>query len=399
MDATASLDLVLEQAVCTEPGLPCAFGVIVDAEGIRYLGARGERAAGSGQAASVDSVLSLYSVTKAITATLALRLVDAGLLELDTPAGDLLPAIDERRVLVAREPDGRLRTRPPTRRITVRMLLCHTAGFAYDFVDPTYDALVRERRVPNVGTGRRAALDVPLVDDPGTDWHYGIAIDWLGLVLEAATGQRLGDALRTHVLEPLDMPDTSFAPTAGQQARRTALHLRDPDGHAVARALGPTGRPEVDMGGHGLSSTLTDIGRFLQCWVAGGRIPGGRLLAPATVAMAFHDQLVGTQRVRPLAAVDPLVAHDLDLLPGVEVGWGLSWLLNLEPLATGRAAGSASWAGLANLWFWIDPAQRLAGMFATQLLPFGDPSAKVAATAFETAAYRHFRPLAVRAAS
>lgn len=408
---SAALDEVLTTAVAGGPvdaatvdrhaPLPNAFGVVVDASGIRYLGAAGARVAGADQApAGTDTVLALYSVTKAVTATLALRLHELGMLDLDAPAGDLVPELDSRSVLVDTGAGPPGQTRPASTRVTSRMLLTHTAGFSYDFLHPTLHQLVRDREVPHVGTGRRAALELPLVAEPGTGWNYGIAMDWLGLVIEAATGQRLGEAMRAHVLDPLGMHDTSFEVRAEQQARRAALHLRGSDGAPQPRGLPPVGRPELDMGGHGLSSTIADVGRFLSCWVAGGRIvsddrAGERLLTPATVAEAFRDQLPATSPVRALPAVDRSVAHDLDLLPGVPVGWGLSWLLNQAPLPTGRAAGSASWAGLANLWFWVDRAQGLGGMFATQLLPFGDPAARHAAEVFEATAYRTYRPLAV----
>jgi CubicO group peptidase (beta-lactamase class C family) len=142
--------------------------------------------------------------------------------------------------------------------------------------------------------------------------------------------------------------------------------------------------PEFEMGGGGLYSTVADYLRFAQMIMNGGVLDGMRVLAPATVAtMSAHA--MGDLRCRPLKTAAPAFSNDVDFIDGME--WGLTFLINPQTLPTGRSAGSLAWAGLANSYFWIDPLKRVAGVYATQLLPFFDDKAVRLFQEFETAVY------------
>ena len=138
------------------------------------------------------------------------------------------------------------------------------------------------------------------------------------------------------------------------------------------------------MGGGGLYSTVSDYLKFTRMILAGGTLDGARVLAAPTVA-EMSSNAMGELRCRPLKSAAPGSTNDVDFLDGMQ--WGLSFLINPDPLPTGRSAGSLAWAGLANSYYWIDPVKQVAGVYATQLLPFFDADAVALFEAFESAVY------------
>lgn len=335
-----------------------------------------------------DTPLAFFSVTKAFTATAALQLVEEGLLDLDAPAGDILPAIDRLGVLV-RVDDGEPVTRPPARRITPRMLLTHTSGLGYDMFDARAAAIARARqrrqRDAPSSTPLRDSLDMPLLHDPGERWTYGISMDWLGLIVQELRGERLEDVLRARVFAPCGMHDTSFDLEASAARRLPPLYRRRADGALAPTPAPAPGRPELDMGGQGLYGTVPDLLRFLRVWLGDGSAPGGRVLEPATVREAVRP----VPGIRPgrLASAIPALTRDADMQPGRATGWATAFLATLDDAPGRRRAGSLSWAGLGNVFYWIDRASGIAVVWATQLLPFHDPAVVTAIDAFEDAVY------------
>ena len=229
MSLTKSIDTILSEAVA-EGAVPGVVAGVTSAEDNLYLGGFGERVLGGGDAMRTDTVGWIASMTKAVTSTAAMQLVEQGRLDLDAPAASIVPYFDEVRVLEGFDDDGRPRTRMPRSAFTLRQLLTHTAGFSYEIWS---DAIVRYQEVtgtPGIITCEDATLTIPLLFDPGDRWDYGINIDWVGKIVEAASGQRLGDYFREHVLGPLGMNDTAFRITDGMRARLARIHQRGEDG-------------------------------------------------------------------------------------------------------------------------------------------------------------------------
>lgn len=389
-----SADAVLERAVGSQPGVPGVAAVVTDRSGNVYEGAAGTRALGGDAAMTPDSVFAIFSTTKAITGTAALQLVEEGKLDLDAPAKTYAPAIGELQVLDGFEANGAPRLRAPRREVTTRMLLLHTAGFAYDFFNESYNRLAQERGQPSVITASHAAINTPLLFDPGEDWEYGSNIDWAGQVVEGIAGKRLGAVMKERIFEPLGMRDTAFAMTPSMRERRVTMHQRGPDGR-----LNPMPDfelpqdPEVHMGGHGLYSTPLDYAKFIRMWLNDGEGPHGRVLKPETVAMAERNGL-GEMKVKGLPGVIPSLSNYAEFFPGMPKSWGLTFMINDEDAPTGRPAGSLAWAGLANLYYWIDRRHGLGGFWATQIFPFADPASVGGYLDLETAVYRDRRALA-----
>jgi methyl acetate hydrolase len=338
---------------------------------------------------TTDTVLAIFSATKPVTGTAVLQLVETGELDLDAPAREYAPAIGDLRVLEGFGADGEPRLRAPRSEPTTRQLMTHTAGFGYDFFDEDYRRLAEEHGQPGVTTATHASLRTPLLFDPGTRWAYGSGVDWAGQVVEGITGRRLGDVLRERVLEPLGMADTAFTLTEELRGRKATMHRRKGVGDYRPSGFELPADPEVHMGGHGLWSTAADYLRFLRMWLDDGSAPGGQVLRPATVEMATRNHLDPGLLIGPLHSVVPALSDDVEFFPGVPKTWGLTFMVNEEDTATGRPAGALAWAGLANLYFWIDRAHGVAGFWGTQVLPFGDPRCLEGYLAFETAVYDH----------
>ncbi|EME62334.1 esterase [Rhodococcus ruber BKS 20-38] len=388
-DFATTMDAALRELTHRPTGLPGVVAMLTDREGVVYEGVAGERAAGSGSAMTTDTVFAAFSTTKAITGTAALQCVEEGLLDLDAPAARYVPEIGDLQVLEGFGADGAPLLRAPKRDVTTRMLLLHTAGFGYDFFDENYRRLAEEHGQPSVITGSKAALTTPLLFDPGERWMYGSNIDWCGLVVETVRGRRLGEVMRERIFEPLGMDDTAFALTDDMRARLAVVHQRNGDG-----ALAPMPEmvlpqePEIHMGGHGLYTTVPDYLKFIRMWLRDGAAAGGdRVLSPATVADAVRGGLDG-QHVTALPGVVPALSNDAEFFPGLAKNWAYTFLVNEEPAPTGRPAGALGWAGLANLYYWIDRENGLGGFWATQILPFADAVSFQGYLDFETAVYR-----------
>jgi methyl acetate hydrolase len=219
--------------------------------------------------------------------------------------------------------------------------------------------------------------------EPGERWEYSVATDWIGLAIEAATGSTLGAYLAEHVLQPLGMDATGFHPALPDAAAR--VHVRTPEG-GLATIPMVIGGGEFESGGGGLVSTAPDYTRFVQMILRGGELDGNRVLKSETVDDMSRNHL-GTLRAGALGTSMPDLATAFDPFPEQHSGWGLGFLINPEQGRDGRSAGSLSWAGIFNSYYWIDPAADVAGVFMAQMVPFADPGALAAYAALERMAY------------
>ena len=385
-DLQQACDVVLDRVV-DSGGVPGVVAMVTDRERTIYEGVRGVRELGGSQPMTADSVFSIFSTTKAITGTCCLQLVEDGRLDLDAPASRYVEGLAGVQVLDGFSEQGTPLLRAPASEPTTRQLLLHTAGFAYEFFNADYLRLAREQRQASVVTGSRAALGSPLVFDPGTQWHYGSNIDWAGQVVEAITGQRLGEVMAERVLGPLGMSSTGFDLGADMRSRKVAMHQRGDDGALTVSPFELPADPEVQMGGHGLWSTVPDYVRFLRMWLNDGRSDDGeQVLSAETVEMAAANHL-GDLKITGLPGVVPSLTNDAEFFPGMPKSWALTFMLNDEDAPTGRPAGSLAWAGLANLYYWIDRSNGVAGFWATQLFPFADPASVGGYLELETAVY------------
>ncbi len=382
------LSLALDAALAAAaPDLPGIVAAVSIGDDIVYQNAVGVRRLGEAQAMTVDTVLAIFSMTKAVTGAAAMQLVETGKIDLDAPAGTYLDDLLAPQVLDGFGRDGSPQLRPARAAVTLRNLLTHSSGFVYDIWDAKMTRYVAQTQTPSLFTLRKEALRVPLAFDPGTRWEYGVGIDWTGLMVEAVSGQTLGDYCQENLFGPLAMTSTSFAPTPSMATRMASLHARLADGLAPLD-LPPPENPEFEMGGGGLFATVGDYLRFTRMILNGGVLDGQRVLAEATVAEMGRNNM-GDLVVEPMMSSNPMFSCDAEFFPGLRSTWGLSFLINESVTAQGRPAGSLAWAGLANSFYWIDRVNRVCGVWGTQVLPFFDPAALAGFRAFETALYRN----------
>jgi CubicO group peptidase (beta-lactamase class C family) len=227
--------------------------------------------------------------------------------------------------------------------------------------------------------------------DPDTRWAYGGSLDRVGRLVEIVSGQTLDRYFRDNILGPLGMHDTGYTITDAQRARQASLHLRKADGTLVAQPLVKQAEPKEFSGGGGIKSTAPDYLTLLQAILNGGGLPGKRILQPQTVERMSANQ-IGDIEAGILKTTNPALSDDVDFFPGVRLRWGLAGMINIDPVRERRAAGSQTWAGLYNTYYWIDPASRIAGVIMMQILPFADRRALNVYRQFERGIYRDYKP-------
>jgi methyl acetate hydrolase len=383
---TAQIDAILRKGVSSGQ-LPGVVAVAATDNGTIYEGAFGKRTIGQPQDMTPDSVFWIASMTKAITTTAAMQMVEQGKLSLHDPASKIVPELKSPQVLEGFDADGKPKLRPAKREITLHHLLTHTAGFTYPIWDANNARYAKYAQIPDIGSSKKAALLMPLAFDPGERWEYGINMDWAGQMVERVSGQSLEDYFRDHIFKPAGMTDTGFILSEAQRNRVVGMHARQADGSLKQIEFQIEQKPEFYMGGGGLYSTAPDYLKFTQIFLHDGRFNGSQILRPETVAMMKKNQ-IGNLKVHVLKTVDAALSSDAEFFPGMPKGWGYGFMLNDKTAPTGRSAGSLAWAGLANTYFWIDTKRKVSGVIMMQLLPFAEGPSLQEFAGFETAAYQ-----------
>lgn len=385
MQSKAQIDQILRQK-CEAKEIPGVVAMAATGSEVIYQGAFGKRDLSKDDAMTTDSVFWIASMTKAITTAAGMQLVEQGKLSLDEPIGKLLPDLASPQVLEGFDAKGEPKLRPATRPITLRHLMTHTAGFAYDMWNGDCAQYLEKKGIPAITTCQNAALKTPIMTDPGTRWEYGTNIDFVGKAIEAVSGKRLDAYLRDNVLAPLGMTDTAFKISDSMRQRLVGMHARGEGGALAPIPFELEQAPEFHMGGGGLYGTAADYIRFTQMILNKGRGNGNQLLKPETVALMSQNN-IGELSMGKMVTVAPIYTNDVDLYPDIVKKWGLSYLINTAKTPEGRSASSLAWAGLANTYFWIDPARNIAGVILMQLLPFADAKCLEAFAGFERGVY------------
>src|SRR6266700_1421716 len=381
----AKIDAVLKQAVDAKE-VPGVVAMVATDRGLFYENAFGVRELGKGPDMTLDSVFRIASMTKAITSVAAMQLVEQGKLKLEEPVPNIDPALGSPQVLEGFAAAGSPKLRPAERPITLRHLLTHTAGFSYEIWDANMVRYVKASGMPSTATGKVAAIRMPLVFDPGDKWEYGVNTDWVGRLVEEMSGQPLDVYFRERIFGPLRMRDSGYRTSDEQRSRQARVHQRQPDGTLVPQPLEAAFTPELWSGGGPLYSTARDYLTFLSMLLHGGSVNGVRVLRPETVAL-MHQNHTGTIPCGVLKTQMPGLSNDVDFFPGAPIRWGLGYMLNLQPGANGRSAGTVSWGGIFNTYYWLDPAKRVTGLIMTQILPFADARAVKLYGQFEASVY------------
>ena len=321
-----------------------------------------------------STLFRIASMTKPITSTAALMLLEEGRYTLDEPIARWAPEFSRMRVL--RSSSGPLdQTDPAARQITFRDLLTHRSGLTYGAlhagpIGKAYaEALggdIDTDVAPDDWIARLAAL--PLIDQPGTTLHYGHSTDLLGLLIARIEGAPLGDVLERRIFGPLGMCDTGFTVPREKAGRRARLYGFDRAGRLSARLTAPGGstvaeRPEgmaYESGGQGLWSTLDDYLAFARMFLDAGSVDGLRLLRPETLKLMTSNCLTESQRATAEVVGMPLFAA------GHGFGMGVAVVMEPQkalPVICGGGVGTVGWPGAFGGWWQADPSDKSVMIF------------------------------------
>jgi CubicO group peptidase (beta-lactamase class C family) len=383
IQATSTIDQVLQDAIAAGD-VPNVVAIAADDKGIIYEGAAGPRAVGRDDPVGADNPLRVASMTKPVCTVAALQLVERGNLDLDAPVERYCPEFADLKVLEGF--DGATpKLRPPASRAIIRHLLTHTSGQPYWFWNVDSAHWHKVTGVPIMTTGEAISLTEPLMSDPGTTFQYGLAVDWLGKVVEAVSGMSLDRYFAENITGPLGMRDTAFVLTDEQRARSAPVHRRGENGKWTVTDYDWNPRPAWWSGGIALYSTPRDYLTFQRMLLGGGMLDKTKILERSSVDAMFTNQL-GLMDFPPLIkTADLMISDDFMLGPGYK--WGFGLLLNTLQQPGLRAAGSGGWAGICNTYFWVDPASRITGAIYSQFLPFVTPEMLRLYQNFEKALY------------
>lgn len=369
--------------------VPGVVAMAATERGVVYEGAFGSRRLRDKPAMTPDTIFGVASMVKLITTVAALRLVEQGKLSLEAPVPDIDPAIGAPQVLDRFDEAGKPLFHPATRPITLHELLTHTSGFVYRLWDR--EAWQYSQAVARLSAAERRELPrTPLMFDPGERWQYGGSIDWVGRLIKATSGETLDVHFHKHIFDPLGMNDTGFVLSPAQWARKAGGHRRQRNGSLKATPIVRRPKrpppPQAFTGGGGIYSTAPDYLTLLRMLMHGGTLNGVRILRPETVALMGQNQIGGLD-VGVLHTNRPSFSNDVDFFPGIALKWGFGHMITTQPVPGGRSAGSLTWAGIANTYYWLDPTKRIAAVFMTQVMPFADKRVLGAYRRFERNIY------------
>jgi CubicO group peptidase (beta-lactamase class C family) len=322
----------------------------------------------------------IASMTKAVTSTAAMQLVEQGRFGLDDPVEKYFPAFANLQVFDSFDPaSGAYRLKAATTPVTVRHLFTHTSGLGYPFTS----AILRDFK-PRAGENYPVG---PLLFEPGTRWHYGTSVDWLGRLVEKVSGLPLEEYFRQKIFTPLGMPDTSYFVPKDKEARLVTVNRRGADGSLATDTPQPPTSGFTPVGGGGLTSTAADYIRFTRLFLNGGELDGARIISADSVAQMSRNQ-IGTVGVPALKSALADRSEDFSFIADGRDKWGLGFLITTDAVAGKRSAGSLSWGGIDNTYYWIDPARDISGVILMQFLPFADRRALAVYDTFERGIYR-----------
>jgi methyl acetate hydrolase len=390
-DLKQAADAILHRTVNAAGGAPGVVAMATDPKANFYEGAAGRRELGKDQPMTTDSVMAIFSTTKALTGTCVMQLVEEGKIRLDDAAKKYLPEIAELQVLDGFDSAGQPKTRAPKRDITVNDLMLHTSGLCYEFFSHDDLKYRGAKGIPSVVSSSFASIRTVLLHDPGERWTYGVNIDWLGRIVEQQRGKRLGEVMQERIFAPLGMVDIGFTMSEAMKARRATIHDRAMDGRLTPLPdLVLPQPPEMDMGGHGLYASVGEYMKFIRMMLNDGAGPNGRVLKAETVAQMCRNGL-GELKSGGWTTSIASLSNDGEFFPGLAKSWAYTFQVNDVPTPSGRPAGSLMWAGLANLFYWIDRKNGIGGFWGSQILPFQDVASYPGFVDFETAVYQHLR--------
>jgi len=353
--------------------LPNMLTAVMRRGKLAHLHVTGKADIAAGIDLKADTIHRFYSMTKPMTSACIMMLYEEGRFQLDDPISKFIPSFANQRVYVSGS-RGKYETVPAERDITFRDLLSHTSGLTYGFMEVhPVDAMYRAAKIDFQTSEKTLAQMVdtvaalPLLCQPGSQWNYSISTDVLGHLVAVISGMPFAEFMRTRLTDPLGMVDTTFELPKEKVDRFTALYTRSPNGELTViddrEKSVFSMRPEIKSGGGGILSTASDYMRFCRMLLNKGELDGKRYLGRKTVELMTANHLKGdmADMGQPRFSESPYYG----------IGFGLGFSIMLDPARAQilGTPGEYAWGGAASTAFWCDPAEDMAVLLLTQLVP------------------------------
>lgn len=378
----AEIDRYLHQAIA-DTRIPGMVALVVNKDGIVYQNAFGLRDTANNEQMTTDTIFRLASMTKPVTSMGIMMLVEEGKVDLDAPVSTYLPELKDPRIFTSYNlQDGTYTAEPAKANYTVRQLLTHTSGLGYTF---TSDILAKAM----TGVQGARATRLPLLFEPGSEWHYGESTRVLGEIIEVVSGQELAAFLEARITKPLHMDDTTYDVPAEKNSRVATVHRSD--GSKLVEAPNPEGAiTSPHQGDGGLSGTASDYAQFIRLYLNDGSVgDSGQLIKPETLEL-IGKSATGNVKVQTMHSTNKLTSEDFPVGAGVDT-YALGFQRTEAAEPNMRSVGSLAWAGIFNTEFWIDPEREIGAVLLMQYMPFYDKDAIDVLQGFERRIYSNLQ--------
>ena len=351
---------------------------------------------------SKDAIFRIYSMTKPIICMAFMMLYEQGLFRLFDPVAKFIPGFSKPKVLTIDE-RGNKKELDAARPMLISDLLKHTSGLTYDFLED-FPVCELYRKAGILGNSKRSLSECiaeltrfPLAFHPGSQWHYSVSIDVIAHLIELISNQPVNQFLQEKIFNPLGMVDTSYCLPENKLSRLVPMYGRhdiaapnitisqlikafetSPTHPLDVSDTHPTSDPNFMRGGHGLFSTMQDYMRFAQLQLNGGELDGVQLLSRKVIDFMYMDHLP--------ANLKPIVMGGIPLA-GYGFGLGSRVLINVADSQLPGSLGEFGWGGAAKTYYWIDPVEKIIGLFMRQdMMDFNFPEKD-----FQTLVYQALR--------
>ena len=334
-----------------------------------------------------NSLFRIASMTKAVTSTCIMQLIERGELSLDTELKQFFPEVASKKIIEGFNENDQPIYSEVTNAVNISHLLSHSSGFGYEMWNENITKLVGRGELVSMMTNKKEFLDAPLLFNPGSAWEYGIGIDWLGVLIEKISDMSLQDYMKENIFNPLGMNDTSYDLPLSDHDRVIKVYNRTGENFAEI-PFGVTETFDFYSGGGGLISNAEDYSTFLKIFLNKGKGNGSQVLKESSI----QTMLVSSDKnikMNKLPTSAPPLTEDMEIMPGIDKSWSPGFMINHEESQTGRPKESAGWAGLFNSYFWIDTENKIVSVVLMQMLPFLEKGCVQTLEEFESSIYKN----------
>ena len=377
------IDNILEDAA--QQKVPAVSAAVISKDADLYKGHFGFKDLENKDPVDDNTLFRIASMTKAITSTCIYQLIDKDILSLDTNLKDFFPEISDKKVIRGFDDNGDSILSDVSNDINIGHLLTHTSGFAYEIWNESIAKLVEKGDLQSAFANNDEFLKAPLVFEPGSDWEYGIGIDWLGVLIEKINDCSLQEYMHTHIFEPLGMSNTSYDLDKNKHSRVAKVYGRNNDEYLEMPFEVPE-KSSFYSGGGNLISNLEDYSKFLRIFLNSGKGSKKQIISESSIASmlsSLNEELL----MKKMLTQVPILSNDVDFFPTSAKSWSPGFMVNHEDIRSGRPKNSSGWAGLFNSFFWIDPKNEIAALILMQMLPFSEEGCFSTLQEFEASIY------------